>query len=287
MQHVGGEREGLADEAHLLAGPVRVGLLAPIQERGLAAIQADPCLEHRLAILCQGGLQCLPDLVGEGRVIQQPACGQEPHHAVAADRPAAPGAGVLGDEQARRMSIARGGKLELQRLACAYRIQTRQRQIGSEADITRPHIRPALTGLEACAGNRLAVIEGRVTDRLHAVGLHLLLGQPEQRIEQHAAGLAAHRLRADAHLALRRMQKVATCGGGLGARMAAVEIQVGRACGGPHRCPEGNGQADHLQHRSGEPARASCLPPLCSRCRSAPPRGDALAAPSQGALGPW
>ncbi|MNS80033.1 hypothetical protein D3C72_1137000 [compost metagenome] len=288
MQHVGGQRVGVADEAHVLACPVRIGLLAPVEERGLAAIQAHLRVEHHRSILRQRALQRLPDLLGKRRIIQQVACGQEPHHAVAADRPAAAGAGVLGHEQARRMPVARRRQLELQRLTGALRVQLGQRQVGSKADVARPHVRPARTGLEALARYRTAFIEGRIADGVHPVLVHFLLSQCEQRIEHHAAGLAAHGRGGDAHLTLRRMQHEAALGSGFGARLAAVECQVGRVRGRPQRCPQGSGQANDLQHRSGRPACARRPPslsaPLWVRTAVAGVRARHL---PQGALAPW
>ncbi|KAG1253043.1 hypothetical protein G6F68_011512 [Rhizopus microsporus] len=208
-------------------------------------------------------------------------CSQEPHHAVAADRPAAAGPGVLRDEQAGRMPIARGRQLELQRLPGALRVQPCQCQVGGEADIAGPHIGPARTGLEAFARYRSALVECRIADRIHAILVHLLLGQREQRIEHHAAGLAAHRCGCDLHCALRRMRHEAAAGSGFGARLAAVELQVGRLRGRTQRCPQGSGQANDLQHRSGGPACARRPPSLsarvvgphhrCRRAGTAPP----------------
>gem|GEM_PF-5035397 len=281
VQHVGGQRVGITDEAHVLAGPVRIGLLAPVQERGLAAVQAHLRVEHHRAVLCQRALQRLPDLIGKRRIIQQVARGQEPHHAVAADRPAAAGPGVLRHEQAGRVPVARRRQLELQRLPGALRVQPRQRQIGGEADIAGPHIGPARAGLEALARHRPAFVERGIANRVHTVLVHLLLGQREQRVEHHAAGLAAHRHGRDTHLTFRRMQYEAAVGSGFGTRMAAVELQVGRLRGRSQRCPQGSGQANDLQHRSGGPACARRPPSLsarvvgphrrCRRAGTAPP----------------
>jgi hypothetical protein len=237
VQHVGGQCVGITDEAHVLAGPVRIGLLAPVQEGGLATVQAHLRVEHHRAVLRQRALQRLPDLVGKRAIRQQVARRQEPHHAITADRPAAAGTGVLRHEQAGRTPVTGGRQLELQRLPGALRVQPRQRQIGGEADIAGPHIGPARTGLEALARDRPALVERRIADRVHAVLVHLLLGQREQRIEHDAAGLAAHRHGRDAHLALRRMQHEAALGSRFGARMAAVELQVGRLRGRSSAAP--------------------------------------------------
>ncbi len=77
------------------------------------------------------------------------------------------------------MCPSRAADSELQRLPGALRVQPRQRQIGGEADIAGPHIGPR-AGLEALARHRPALVEGRIPDRIHAVLVHLLLGQRER-----------------------------------------------------------------------------------------------------------
>ena len=190
MQDIGRQREGLGDEAHVLRGPRRIGLLAPVQERSLAAVQAHVLDEGVFAVLRQRVAQGAPGLIGEGLVVEQVARTEEPDHAVGADRPAAAGAGVLRHIQSLRHAFrTHVRQLEAQRTARALRIQSRQRQVGREAQVAGPHVWPLRAGLIAVAGQRLAMIEGAVADRGHLVLAHLLLGQCEQAIEQRVRGI--------------------------------------------------------------------------------------------------
>ncbi|MCW0416936.1 hypothetical protein NB689_002690 [Xanthomonas sacchari] len=226
MQHVGGQREGTGNEPDILARPGRIGLLAPVQERGLAAVQADARVERERAILRQRGRERGAGIGGKGRIIQQVPRSQEPHHAVAAHRPAAAGAGVLRHEQPRqRVGAAHRRQLEAQRAPRALRIQPRQGQVRGIADIAGPHVGPALAGLVAIARQRLAVIERRVADRLHLVVVQLLLRQREQRIEQRTVGLAAQRLCRHRACALGRVQHETAVGSDLGLRGLATPLQ--------------------------------------------------------------
>src|SRR6185437_7798172 len=92
----------LADEHHVVLRPFRIGLLAPVEERSLAAIQAPARIEGVFAVLRQRVIERLPRLVAERLVIEQVACAEEPYDPVGADRPASARAGVLHRVQALR-----------------------------------------------------------------------------------------------------------------------------------------------------------------------------------------
>ena len=220
MQHVGRQCERLADEGDLVGGPRRIGLFAPVQERGLAAVQAGVRVEGILPVLREGVVQGRAQLVGERGIVLQVARGEEPYHAVRADRPAAARAGVLHHVQAlRRGGFAYAGQLELQPVACPDAIEPPQAEVDRVGQVARPHVRPLQSGFEAVAGNRRAMIERAVADCAHRVLVEVVLRHGVEAVEQRAGGIGLERRRRDHPLAERPRQ-------GPGALRVALDAHV-------------------------------------------------------------
>ena len=128
---------------------------------------------------------------------------EEPHHAIGTDRPAAARTGVLHHQ----LSLGRGRhayvrQLEGQAVARALGIETPQAQVDRVRQVARPHVGPLQAGLEAVAGNRLAVVERAVTDRGDRILPEVVLRHREQAVEQGAGGIDGQRLLADHALAV-------------------------------------------------------------------------------------
>ena len=249
VQHVGRQRERLPDEGHLVGGPRRVGLFAPVQERGLAAVQAEIGVERVLPVLRQGVAQGRAHLVGERGIVLQVPRGEEPHHAIRADRPAAARAGVLHHVQAlRRGWFAHAGQLELQPVARAGAVEPPQAEVDRVRQVARPHVWPLQPGLETVAGNRRAVVERAVADRAHRVLAQIVLRHRVQAVEQRTGGIGLERLRRNHPLPERPVQGVGVLRVTPDAHVHAVPVQPVMPCGRFQRRAGHGGSQHQAQH---------------------------------------
>ena len=92
--------------------------------------------------------------------------------------------------RARRDAALR--KLEQQRIHRAERRHHRQRQLNGIGGVARPDVMPFRAGFKAMAGDRLAVIEGRVRNFFDAVLPDFAHGKGKERVKGRVAGTRNH-----------------------------------------------------------------------------------------------
>ena len=138
MQHIRAESIG----GRNICGrhPVRVALLPPVDEGGLARAQQLIGRKHH-GILLQRGHEHLHAPLQPAAValhlVERPGT-QRPGHAVGRDRPATAGAGILHHHTTAHARFQTG--------ACGLRGGQRRAQRSGKSDITRPHSRPGSPG---------------------------------------------------------------------------------------------------------------------------------------------
>ena len=252
VQHVGRQRERLPDEGDLVGRPRGIGLLAPVEERGLAAVQAETRVESVLAVLRKGVAQCRAHLVGKRGIVLQVSRGEEPNHAIRADRPTAARTGVLHHVQAlRRGRHAHIGQLELQSVARAGAVESPQAEVDRVRQIARPHVRPLEPGFEAVTGNRCAVVECTVANRGDRILAQIVLRHRVQAIEQLAGGIGLEWLRRNHPLPERPRQGVGILRVAPDAHVHAVPVQPVMPHGRLRRRTGQGGCQHQAQHGEG------------------------------------
>ncbi len=204
--NVGRQRLRAGHRRQVTRHPRGVGLVAPVEERFFARVQARGRVERRHAVDLECVRQRRQGLAGECRALGSGQCAQRlfgregPRQAVGADRPAAAAAGVLHDLQAvrrgrdlrrRRDAGAPARQLEVERIAHALRVEQGQAQVGRVRQVARPDIRPLLAGGEAVAIDGVAAVVVAVLDLADRIEAHLGAGQREQRVKGEVAGAGA------------------------------------------------------------------------------------------------